>query len=850
MSDLPLFPKDLMHHGAALRRVALAIVGDEALAEDVVQSAYVTVMERPAQAMSFPWLAKVVRNRALDFLRRGRTRQTHEALRVGVDELEGTDEIVERMETFRLLVDSIAELPEGLQQVLYLRYFEGLGPGQIAARTGAPLKTIMTRHARALVLMRERLGRHFGTDQDSWHGLLLAPLGLQEPRGVGAATVASGVLVPIFIFMSKNLLGAFLAIFLLAAGYQLWPTQVAVVPESSASLVALDLPMAELTEATPAPLELADAQSTARTELAVHDNGAQTVEAPTASPAQRSFFCRFVAAKDGFPVVGALVTFRNGGGFNGQDEASAFAEVASDANGLVEIELESATVPNARVSAPGYGDALFQVDEGRSTPAEALEVRLVQSASLRVRLAGPNDTPIVGAFVYLNVDAYQLAQPRGEMLFDQELRWKMTTGADGTCFFEDLPAEVEITVRASMRGRKLRYPMHDLVLAPGEEHEIDWSQGLGFAVRGRVLDQFGNAVAQREMWLVGKGEAGVFRPKRLYFSRYDEKHLELKARTDDLGFFSFEDAQPGTWLIGPGLSEDREQGLDSDAVAAVGQEVSIPLGGLAADLELLVHRGLYIEGQMESPDGGPLGRCSPMLDSDLGSMEWTGKFTPDLGLPSASTMPFRFGPLEPIEHRLDAWPHRNSSAPGECFAEPDTVVVRPPSSGLVLKLKRGSSIFGHSVVAATGEPCSAKVMFSSVDAGLLTGGSFYPDEFAMHGLKAGNYSLSATTEDGKVGYVSGLELREGQQLHDVLIPVVPGAHLRVRYEGSKDYAQVRVLCDDVPIFADGIRSGTSIVFVVPAKEIRVRMSYGATLKTERTLHPTVGEELLTTFTFD
>ncbi|MCP3919298.1 MAG: sigma-70 family RNA polymerase sigma factor [bacterium] len=67
----------------------------------------------------------------------------------GSDSLLGV-EIAERLELHRNLTEAVGALREPYRSVVYLRYFDGLGPTEIAGELDVPVKTIKTRLALAL----------------------------------------------------------------------------------------------------------------------------------------------------------------------------------------------------------------------------------------------------------------------------------------------------------------------------------------------------------------------------------------------------------------------------------------------------------------------------------------------------------------------------------------------------------------------------------------------------------------------------------------------------------------------------------------------------------------------------
>src|SRR5688572_8486299 len=85
---------ELVRHAAWLRRLALALVGDAALADDVVQGTFVAALAHPPEGGGMPrtWLARVVRNAAKQTFRSGGRRARREAESSGPPPLPGPRE--------------------------------------------------------------------------------------------------------------------------------------------------------------------------------------------------------------------------------------------------------------------------------------------------------------------------------------------------------------------------------------------------------------------------------------------------------------------------------------------------------------------------------------------------------------------------------------------------------------------------------------------------------------------------------------------------------------------------------------------------------------------------------------
>ena len=190
---MPAFSADDLHeHADAMRRLARDLLADASLAEDAVQQACVTALTRPptARIAVAAWLRAVVRSCALDLLRsEGRRRRREQ--RVAKPEPIAPEDTAERLELQEAIVAAVRALGEPYTTTVWLRYFEGLSPGEIARRLGEPVKTIKTRLWRALQLLRVRLdGRRGG--RSGWLAAVapLAPVSVGVT--VGNAASAAG----------------------------------------------------------------------------------------------------------------------------------------------------------------------------------------------------------------------------------------------------------------------------------------------------------------------------------------------------------------------------------------------------------------------------------------------------------------------------------------------------------------------------------------------------------------------------------------------------------------------------------------------------------------------------------
>lgn len=146
---------------AKLLGVALRILRDRALAEDVLQESYVKVWRHaasydPSIASPMTWMATIVRHGAIDALRK---RQL-EAL--GSEEematiASGDPDPVEEMHLARLrpkALAAFAKLPEDKRRLIMLAYLRDRSRQELSQRFGVPANTVKTHLRRALLEMR------------------------------------------------------------------------------------------------------------------------------------------------------------------------------------------------------------------------------------------------------------------------------------------------------------------------------------------------------------------------------------------------------------------------------------------------------------------------------------------------------------------------------------------------------------------------------------------------------------------------------------------------------------------------------------------------------------------------
>jgi len=154
------------HAGVAFS-LAYRMVGTRAVAEDVVQEAFLAFWRANARydrarGSVRTWILGIVHNRAIDALRRAtvhdRRRVSDEGLEERLPSAERTDAEVARRDEAREVRSALDALPPDQLRVIELAYFGGFSHSEIAAMLDAPIGTVKGRMRLGLAKMREALG--------------------------------------------------------------------------------------------------------------------------------------------------------------------------------------------------------------------------------------------------------------------------------------------------------------------------------------------------------------------------------------------------------------------------------------------------------------------------------------------------------------------------------------------------------------------------------------------------------------------------------------------------------------------------------------------------------------------
>jgi RNA polymerase sigma-70 factor (ECF subfamily) len=178
--DQDAFAKIMRRYNQRLYRLAVSVMGDASEAEDVLQESYVRAFYAFATYSGAgslgAWLARIVRNEAIDRVRSRDSRRSHVAIEADLGGQSGENEtnvandplqaltdpqaLAANADLRRLLERAIQRLPEQFRSAFVLREVEGLSVDETAEYLGIPPATVKTRDHRARNLLRTYLSEN------------------------------------------------------------------------------------------------------------------------------------------------------------------------------------------------------------------------------------------------------------------------------------------------------------------------------------------------------------------------------------------------------------------------------------------------------------------------------------------------------------------------------------------------------------------------------------------------------------------------------------------------------------------------------------------------------------------
>lgn len=168
LRDQRAFAELYKQTAAKLYGVALRILRREDWAEEVLQESFVNIWKHAeeytaAKSAPMTWMTAIVRNRALDWLRRPRLEHgsdDYELLVEAVaDEAPGPDALLALGRDASALAECLKELNSNQRQSIILAYMHGLSHGELAQHMRQPLGTVKTWIRRGLERLKTCMDR-------------------------------------------------------------------------------------------------------------------------------------------------------------------------------------------------------------------------------------------------------------------------------------------------------------------------------------------------------------------------------------------------------------------------------------------------------------------------------------------------------------------------------------------------------------------------------------------------------------------------------------------------------------------------------------------------------------------
>lgn len=166
--DEDAFRSLFARYASTAKALAVRVVRQSNLAEEIVQEALVAVWKNPggydpARGSVKSWFLSMVHHRAVDAVRREESQRrrveevTFERTDVADDHAEIVADAIDLPETRRAVRIALQDLPEEQRSVLEMMYFDGLSQSQVAEKTGLPLGTVKSRTLLGMRKMRSAL---------------------------------------------------------------------------------------------------------------------------------------------------------------------------------------------------------------------------------------------------------------------------------------------------------------------------------------------------------------------------------------------------------------------------------------------------------------------------------------------------------------------------------------------------------------------------------------------------------------------------------------------------------------------------------------------------------------------
>lgn len=463
------------------------------------------------------WLGAIVRNLARQDRRAAGRRGARERVAARDEAVVSAAQSLERLDSLRAVVEAVTRLEEPYRATILMRYFEGLSPSAIAARTETPLRTVHTRLHRALARLRSDLDRAHGGDRNTWL-LALIPFA----RGSGWPELGAGALI---VDAKLKIALAIVAVVGVCSTFVLWRSDAP--PSVSAPFAAATPASESATSHAGAPLVESSTTTVARR---VDPGAPETGAAPPVAPlVERKKLAGRVIDVDRAPVAHVKVRY-----VDSKRGPSDGVEVETDANGMFELD-DPKSGGQLDIASAGW-TSVYRPEFSAAHDAREFVLVVARSVALAGVVVDEAHRPLAGASVAVPLP-FGL-RTRFDTILDRSTSVERGTTTDEQGRFELphvplVPGATLATKLAAFVDDERDVPAHDELALEIVLREARAEQQH---LLGTVVDVEGNAVEGAWVALgsssTKSGRSGAFA-------------LELAAIGDDADSATLRAAKPG-----------------------------------------------------------------------------------------------------------------------------------------------------------------------------------------------------------------------------------------------------------------------------------------------------------------
>jgi hypothetical protein len=286
----------------------------------------------------------------------------------------------------------------------------------------------------------------------------------------------------------------------------------------------------------------------------------------------------------------------------------------------------------------------------------------------------------------------------------------------------------------------------------------------------------------------------------------------LTVETDAQGRFTVAGVHPGLYLF---KVDSVASTPDRDGMLAAMKELSVPEDSDSLELTIEARRGWSVRGRALDPDGKPARAAIQVTSVESGSLPFLSRESDESGR-------FALGPFETESvYELVAVSLDGRLAPSE------RVAVDARRREPTLKLRAGGSLALKAVRVDDSSVASATFELAETsNAGIANAPApLTSTDGHFRSIAPGHYDAIATTDDGWVGYLRDVTIRDGDPLAEKTVTLNRGATVKFRHDGhSSDHYVARFWLGDWCFRTATLQGQHEYEFLVPARTVRVQVT--------------------------